>query len=111
MSLLWTMGNSQLPREVSSVSENASVSLIRALQEQFSSEFVRINQKIGEQFMSMREEIDGKLGDIENDILKLKRESHNSWEQDPQVVRGTNINNVPSYPVSFRINRDNVREN
>jgi hypothetical protein len=50
------------------------------VQEQFANEFAKINQRIGEQLVSIREEIDGKIADMQQDISKLNHESHDLRE-------------------------------
>lgn len=74
-------GNTHTPTgDVSAnVSENANVSLVRVLQDQFAYEFTKIDQRIREQFESIREKIDGKLGDMQDDIFRLKQEPRNLW--------------------------------
>ena len=95
---------------VSPVSENGNMSLVRVLQEQFTNEFAKMRQNIGVQLVSMREDIDVKLGDMQYDILKLKHESHDQVGWDQSRARGTYISNAPSLPTPWHVNRDNARE-
>lgn len=90
------------------VSENANASLVRVLQDQFACEFAKIDQRIREQFVSIREEIDGKLGDLQDDIFRLKQEPQNLWEQD--YLRAREIRDTPSYPIQSHLNMDNIRD-
>lgn len=50
-------GNTHTPTDdvSANVSENANVSLVKVLQDQFACEFAKIDQRISEQFVSIRE--------------------------------------------------------
>ena len=69
-----------------------------------------MNQRIGEQFVNIGEEIDGKLVGMQNDIVRMKRSSDAMWDKGPTPVRDARRRNSVPYPMPTEGNdlRDNA---